>query len=119
MIVLGIAVIMFVDRAAAQIHLAQQSRFHEFRQRTIDGGPAHASRSVLPGDFGDQLVGVEMFVPAEDMVHQRLPLLSISLAATLQKLLKSLLGCERRLDSAKGEFVRGHAVGDAELSEVK
>jgi hypothetical protein len=112
MIVLGVAVIVLVDRAAAQRHVAQQSGIDQFGQGAIDRWAADA---LLADDFVevlDQIFGVEMIVTFEDFFDEGPPLLSDALAPTLEILFEPLERRERYLDGTKRKLV-GHAKPDA------
>ena len=89
-IVLRVAVIVFVNSAAPQVQLPQQACLHEFLKRTIDGCPGGLSLALV-GQTVDEFVCVEVIVPLEDVLDQRLPWLGNPLAPALQVFLESLL----------------------------
>lgn len=105
-IVLGVAVIVFVDRPAAKDHGPQQAGFDHFGQRAVDRGPADFFAARFASQIQQQLVGIEMFVPGGNLLHQSAPLLRNSLAAGLQVFLEPLDRRESNFDSAEGKVLR-------------
>src|SRR5262249_17477724 len=67
-LVLRVAVIVLVAHARADLQPAQQARVHQLRQGAVDRRPADPQAGPLDGV--GELVGVEMIVPAEDVLHQ-------------------------------------------------
>lgn len=112
MIVLGVAVVVFVHRAAVEGHLAEQARIDHFGQRAINGGAANffaALRISLLG-FGevvDQLVRVKVFVARGDLLDDDATLLRDALAAALQKLFEAGDGGRSNFDAAESKIL-GH-----------
>lgn len=98
MIVLRVAVVVLVYRAAIERHFAQQARFDQFIERAIDSGPTNRTDFWFAVQAGDQLVGVEVVVPFEDVVHQHAALLRDPFAAALEVLFEPLLWRERDLN---------------------
>src|SRR4051794_27283926 len=66
-LVLGIAVIMLVIRARAEIEAPKKARVDELAESAINGRPAHAKAGVF--HLVDQLVGVEVIMLAEDKAN--------------------------------------------------
>jgi hypothetical protein len=105
MIVLGIAVIVLVDRPPVQFEFPQQPRIHELAQRAIDGGPADISRFAFAGQLLHQRVRVEVVVLTEHAFDQHTTLLRVTHAPTLEILLKPLLGRECDLHAVESGFL--------------
>jgi len=100
MVVLGIAIVVFVNRPAIQFEFPQQTGIHEFSQGAIDGRTADVSGVSFGGQLRNKLVGIEMLVMAEDKLDQDPPLLGIPHPATLEVLRESLLRGKRDLNRA-------------------
>src|SRR5438105_3681476 len=77
MLVLRITVIVLEVGLAADLQLAQHAGVDQFGQRAIDRGPAHIEARVF--EILDELIGVEMAMPGEDVLDQVLLLLGKSL----------------------------------------
>lgn len=89
-IVRRVAIIVLVDRAAAERHLPQQARFDQFVERSVNSRPT--DRVLAEGfELVDQLVGIEVRMPGEDMIDQHAALRGGSFAFALQVLFESLL----------------------------
>jgi hypothetical protein len=99
-IVLGVAVVVLVNRAAAKRHLAQNASLDELAERAIHSRPAHFAVLAAFGHLGGQLVGVEMLVSLADFFDDQPPLLRDPLAARLQEFLEPRQRCEGDFDSA-------------------
>jgi hypothetical protein len=100
MVVLGIAVVVFVNGPAVQFEFPQQTGIHELGQGAIDGRTAYVSRFSLGGKLRNKLVGIEVLVMAEDILDQDPPLLGVPHPATLEVLRESLLRRKRDLNRA-------------------
>lgn len=110
-VVLGVAVVVFVNCAAAEGHFHQQPCLDEFVQCAIDGRSTDFAARFLhdriPLEILHQLIGVEVLVPREDEVDQSPPLLRGPLPLALQIFLKPLLRRGRDLNFAEGK-IAGH-----------
>ena len=89
-IVLGVAIIVFVDAAAVEFKTPQQAGIDELFQRAVDRRAADVVVFAFPGKLIDELVGVEVFVMAEDLFDQVSTLLSLSQPAAEQVFLETL-----------------------------
>src|SRR5262249_53335021 len=65
MLVLRVAVVMLEVSLGPELDTAKQAGVHQLAQRAIDGGPADVQLLAL--QLVDELIGVEMTVPAEDV----------------------------------------------------
>ncbi len=97
-VVLRIAVVVFIDGAAAEVHLSQEARIDQLGECAIDGGPAYFAVARLFRERGQQLVGVEVIVVAEDLLDDHPARLSVALSFGPQILLKPLEWGESDLD---------------------
>ena len=68
-VVLGIAVVVLIDAAAVKDEFSQQSRIDKLGQCAINGGPADVAGLPAGGELLHELVGIEMLVPGEDVLH--------------------------------------------------
>jgi hypothetical protein len=68
---LRISVIMVVDRSCANFNSLQQARFHQLGKSSVNGGPADTNPFGF--ELIQQLLGIEVAMPREDMANQ-LPL---------------------------------------------
>jgi len=82
-IVLGVAIVVFVDGSAAEGHAAQQPGIDEFVECAINGRPADLVAFGLLREIDNQLFGIEVIVPLEDMIDQNPPLLGDPLSLAL------------------------------------
>src|SRR2546425_9150734 len=64
MLVLRVAVIMLVKSLGAELETAEQAGVHQLGQGAVDGGPADLQVGML--HLVDELIGVEVAMPAED-----------------------------------------------------
>ncbi len=92
MVVLGIAVIMFVNAAAIEFKFPEQARIDEFVQGTVNRWPTDVTGATFGRQAIDQLIGIKMFVLGENFPDQRTALFRVSHPATLQIILESLFG---------------------------
>lgn len=92
MVVLRVAIVVFIDRAAVEREAAEQAGVDEFIQRAIDRRPTDVVRVAGWRQLFHQLIGVEMFMPAEDVIDQRQPLLRDAHPFALKKLDKPIAG---------------------------
>ena len=100
-VVLGVAVVVFEDGAAVEGELSQQAGFYEFVEGSIDRRPTD-SPSVAPlRQLFQELVGVEMFVMAEDVIDQQAAGLRHSHPTALQVLFKTLERSRGNLDASQ------------------
>ena len=99
MIVLGVAVVVLVNVAAGENHVAEQPGFDQLAERTVDGRPADVPVAGFAAEVLNQVFGVEMVVALEDFVDDDPPLLRGPLAAALQELVEPL---RRRESDANG-----------------
>jgi len=90
-VVLGIAVVQFVDHPAVKLEAVQQARVDELSKCPIDRGGTDVVLFSLAGEFIDQFVRVEVLVLSKDRLHQKLPRLGLPLTLALQILLKAFL----------------------------
>lgn len=90
-VVLRVPVVMLVDSSAIERHLPQQSRVHQFFQRSVDCRGA-GFLVPLPPQLFDQGVRVEVLVLFVDDFEQCLPLLREAFASALQEFGKSFAG---------------------------
>ncbi len=90
-VVLGVAIIVLVDRAALELEAFQQSGVDKFTQRPIDRRTADIVLGPFARQAVNQFVGIKMVVMAKDLINQRFPLAGLSKPARLQILLKTLL----------------------------
>lgn len=98
MIVLRVSIIVLVYGPAAKGHFAEQPGLDQFIQSAVNGGPADAVAVVPLGEAVDQLVGIKMIVPLENMIHQGTSLLGNPLPTDLQIFLKPLPRRKRDLN---------------------
>jgi hypothetical protein len=92
MIMGWIAVIVFVDTATVEFKAPQQSRVDKFFQCAVNGGATDIAGLALAGQLVDQLVGIKVFVPGENLFDQKTPLVRFAQTAALQILFESLNG---------------------------
>lgn len=95
MVVLRVAVVVFIDGSTVEDELAKEPRIDEFPQRPIDGRPADVPLAAAGGKLFHELVGVEMLVPRENVIHQGQPLLRHPHAAALQVFHEPIAGSGR------------------------
>lgn len=89
-IVLGIAVIMFVDGASIERESAEQSGFDEFRQGSVNRRAANVVGVAPLREFIEQHIDIEMRMLPEHMIDEQPLRPRHAFAATLEKLLKTL-----------------------------
>ena len=77
-VVLGIAVIMFINGPAVERKLSQQARIDKFGQGSIDRRPADMPFTTTGGKLFHELIRVKVLMSAEHMVYQRKTLLGHS-----------------------------------------
>ena len=92
---------MLVDGPAVEHHLLEQAGVDHFGEGAIDGGPTGPGPFRRLPEVAEQLVGVEVFVTARDVVDDHPPLSRDPLAAGLQKLGEPLRGRERHIHAAE------------------
>ena len=97
MVVLGVTVIMVVNRSAIELKTVQQSGVNAFTQRPIDCRRTDivgftASRQPL-----DQFFGIEMIVLAEHLSDQKFSLTRLAESPRLEVLAESFLRRKRNL----------------------
>ena len=90
MIMLRVAVVMFINRAACDFKFSKQPRVNEFAERPINGGAADVTGFPLAWQLVEQLICIEMLVLAKHMLQQKPALIRIPHALDLQILVKSL-----------------------------
>ena len=111
-IVLGVTVVVFVDGAAVERHLAQQTRLDHFGQRAINGGAANFFAALCIGllclgQVVYKLVRVKVLMARGDLLHDDPTLLCDTLAAALQELFKADEGRRSDFDAAESKIL-GH-----------
>ena len=106
MVVLRVAVIVLVDGAAGEHHLAEQPRLHHLGERPVDRGPAGPGTGRRPPQAGEELLGVEVLVVTGDVIDDRLALPGDPLAAGAQELREPLPRRQRHLDGAERKLRR-------------
>jgi hypothetical protein len=100
MIVLRIPVVMFVNGTTSKRHLSQEARVHQFTEGAVYGGSTDRPSLSNSIQLVDQVVGIEVLMPAKNMIHQQSSLLRNPFPPTLKKFLKSLLRRQGNLDRA-------------------
>ncbi len=83
MIVLGIAIIEFVNGSAIKLETLEQARIDEFSKRSIDRRGTDIVRLATTGQSIDQLVSIEMIMLAKNGVNQKLSLTGLTQSACL------------------------------------
>jgi hypothetical protein len=114
MIVLRIAVVVFINSSAAEIHLVQQPGIDHLFERSVNRCTADIASLWILLEIEEQLVRVEMLVTAGNLLDNYPALLCDPLSLGLQKLLKPLERREGDFDGAKGKIV-GHGSSDSGL----
>jgi len=74
MIMLGIAVVMFIDIPAAQGHFFQQASFAQLCQGAIDGGPRNLPTGDHLLEMFEEFFGIEVVVMTEHLFNNQPPL---------------------------------------------
>ena len=105
-IVTGVAVLMFVDAASPEGHLADQAGFGQFAEGAVDRGPAHLAFGDQLLEMVHQLVGVEVVVMAEDLLDDDPALVGDPFAARLEELHEPIHGGLGRFDRAERVVTR-------------
>ena len=90
-IVLWIAVVVVVDRAAVKLKTIEQARVDTLAECSVHRRGADVVGFASARKPFDQFLGVEMIVLAEDLANQELALIGLPEAARLQVLRKPLL----------------------------
>ncbi len=90
MIMLGVAIIMLVNRATRDFKFSKQPRVNELAERPVNRRATHMTRFPLARQLVEQLIRVEMLMLAKHMLQQKPALVRISHALDLQILVKSL-----------------------------
>lgn len=103
MIVLGVAVIVLVNAPTAQAHRPQQAGIHQFVERTVNSRSAD-SLPVNLSAAENQLVGIEMVVPLENVIDKLQPLLRNPFALALQILHKPVARRRGDFDRFQSKF---------------
>ena len=94
MVVFGISIVEFIHASAVEFEAVKQPGVDELTKGAIDGGAGHVIRATL-GDivrlaFGwqliDQLIGIEVLMPIEDLFEQILFLVGIPKPSRLKEL---------------------------------
>src|SRR5487761_1070600 len=104
MVVLRIAVIVFIDLPALEVHFAQQAGLDQLAQRAINRGTAHGAAAGDFAQLAQQLVGVEVIVAAKDLFYDGPPLRRPPLPAALHELLEPFQRRESDFDRTKGKI---------------
>ncbi len=99
MVMLRVTVVMLVDAASIELKTLEESRIHEFLERSVHSRSRHVVGAPFARKLVHQLVGVKVFMMTEYPLDQKSTLFSIPLSAALQILLETL--------------DRGHRNGDA------
>lgn len=109
MVVVGVAVVAFINAAAVEVHSHQQARLDQLVEHAIDGRPTQLFAARFVAQARDELLGVEVLVFLKDLLNDEALLLGNSPAAALQILFKPLHrgGCGRY--GGKRHRVDGHA----------
>lgn len=105
MVVLGVAIVVFVNAATVEFETSQKPCVDEFFERSVDSWAADVVRVPLARQLVDQLVGIEMLVSAKDLFDQKDLLLCLAQSATKQVLFKPLNGRLRDCDGFQWLFV--------------
>jgi hypothetical protein len=74
MIMLGIAVVMFIDIPAAQGHFFQQASFAQLCQSAIDGWPRNLPTGDHLLEMFEEFFGIEVVMVAEHLFNNQSPL---------------------------------------------
>lgn len=69
-VVFGISVIEFIHASPVEFEAMQESCVDELSKRAVDSGSGHVVGCTLGGELIDELVGVEVFMPIEDLFEQ-------------------------------------------------
>ena len=101
-IVLRIPIVVLVDTAAFEFELAQQTGVDKLGKRSINRRAADMAGLTFGRQSIHQLVGIKMFMVAEDQLQQHLTLLRTSHAAALKIIAEPLLGSQRNSNGGQG-----------------
>jgi hypothetical protein len=107
-IVLGIAVVVFVDRPPVQLKAVEKPCIDELFQGSIDRRLTDVIFLTLAWQIFDQSVGVKMLMSGEDLLHQETPLLGLSKPATLQIFFEALLRRQRNINTCQRSLIGSH-----------
>jgi len=86
MVVFGISIVEFIHAPAVEFEAVKQPGVDELTKGAIDGGAGHVIRATLGGKLIDQLIGIEVLMPIEDLFEQILFLVGIPKASRLKEL---------------------------------
>ncbi len=103
MVVLRITIIVLIDRASLETHLAKQTGLNHFAQRAIDRWPTDFLIPTLSELF-NKIIRFKMLMPTENLLNQKPTLLRDALPATLEKLHKAIARRRRNFYTAKSEI---------------
>ena len=77
MIVFGISILELIHTSAVEFEAVKQPGVDELTKGSINGGTGHIIRASLGGKLIDQLIGIEVLVPIEDLFEQILFLIGV------------------------------------------
>ena len=101
-VVLGIAIVVLIDRAAIEYEFSQQACIDELPERAIHRWAADMAGLPARRKLFHELVSVEMLMAGEDMIDESQSLLRHAHAAALQIFDETFAWREGDGDAAKG-----------------
>jgi len=100
-VVFRISIIKLVHTSPVEFETVEQPSVDELAKGAIDRWSGDIIRCALGGELIDQLVGIEVLVPIEDLFEQVLFLVGVPQPARLKKLLVASQGSHRDRDRSQ------------------
>lgn len=94
-VMLGVAVIVLIDRATIKLKRPQQARVNKFLERSIHRRTADIVGFALAWQLIDQGIDIKMLMIAENLLNQKTSLFRVALPSGLKKFVETLLGRQR------------------------